>query len=59
MLASSDGDDQVVIYCKEERAVKRLPMIRNVFVNDRLLAKLTNYLGETHVKVIEKGIENK
>ena len=59
MLASSDGDDQVIIYCKAERAVKRLPMNRNVFVDDRLLAKLANYLGETNVKVIEKPIESK
>ena len=59
MLASSDGDDQVIIYCKAERAVKRLPMNRNVFVDDRLLAKLANYLGEAHVKVVEKPIENK
>lgn len=59
MLASSDGDDQVIIYCKAERAVKRLPMNRNVHVDDRLLGKLANYLGETCVKVIEKPIENK
>ena len=59
MLASSDGDDQVIIYCKAERAVKRLPMNRNVHVDERLLAKLANYLGEAHVKVVEKPIENK
>ena len=59
MLASSDGEDQVIIYCKEERAVKRLPMNRNVHADERLLAKLANYLGEVNVKVIEKSIENK
>ena len=59
MLAASDGEDQVIIYCKAERAVKRLPMNRNVFVNEALLAKLANYLGEKNVKVIEKPIENK
>ena len=59
MLASSDGDDQVIIFCKAERAVKKLPMNRNVHVDDRLLAKLSNYLGENCVKVIEKPIENK
>jgi len=59
MLAASDGDDQVIIYCKAERAVKRLPMNRNVHVDERLLAKLFNYLGESCVKVIEKPIENK
>ena len=59
MLASSDGEDQVIIYCKAERAVKRLPMNRNVHVDERLLGKLSNYLGETNIKVIEKSIESK
>ena len=58
MLAGSDGNDQVVIYCKAERAVKRLPANRNVRVEPGLLSRLTNYLGESCVKVIEKSIEN-
>ena len=30
MLSDSDGQDPVVIYCKKEKAVKRLPAGRNV-----------------------------
>ena len=58
MLAGSDGNDQVVIFCKAERAVKRLPANRNVYAEPGLLSRLTNYLGESCVKVIEKAIEN-
>lgn len=58
MLAGSDGNDQVVIFCKAERAVKRLPANRNVYTEPGLLSRLTNYLGESCVKVIEKSIEN-
>lgn len=58
MMGSSDGEDIVVIYCKAERAVKRLPANRNVRVEPGLLSRLTNYLGESCVKVIEKSIEN-
>ncbi len=58
MLAGSDGNDQVVIFCKAERAVKRLPANRNVYAEPGLLSRLTNYLGESCVKVIEKSIEN-
>ncbi len=58
MLAGSDGNDQVVIFCKAERAVKRLPANRNVYAEPGLLSRLTNYLGESCVKVIEKPIEN-
>ncbi len=59
MLASSDGEDEVVIYCKAERAIKRLPANRNVHVEPALLGRLTNYLGENCVKVTEKSIESK
>lgn len=58
LIRSSDGNDQVVIYCKAERAVKRLPASRNIQVEPGILSRLTNYLGESCVKVIEKGIEN-
>ena len=47
---------QVIIFCKAERAVKKLPMNRNVHVDDRLLAKLYNYLGENCVKVIDDTV---
>lgn len=58
MLADSDGEDEVVIYCKKERAVKRLGRNRNVRIQPTLLSRLTNYLGESCIKVIEKPIEN-
>ena len=58
ILGSSDGEDQVVIFCKAERAVKKLPANRDVHVDAALLGRLTNYLGESCVKVIEKAIEN-
>lgn len=58
LIKESDGDDQVVIYCKAEKAVKRLPRSRNIRVEAGILSRLTNYLGESCVKVIEKPIEN-
>ncbi len=58
LLADSDGQDSVVIYCKKEKAIKRLPANRCVNADKLLLNKMTNYLGESCVKVIEKPIEN-
>ena len=58
LLQDSDGQDIVVIYCKKEKAVKRLAANRSVNADRLLLNKLTNYLGESCVKVIEKPIEN-
>ena len=57
LLGDSDGQDMVVIYCKKEKAVKRLAANRSVNADKLLLNKLTNYLGESCVKVIEKPIE--
>ena len=59
MLADAEGDDEVIIYCRKEKAVKKLPPGRNVKVDKVLLSRLTNYLGEACVKLIEKPIENR
>lgn len=58
MLGASEGEDTVVIYCRTERAMKRLGANRNVHADPGLLSRLTNYLGESCVKLIEKSIEN-
>ena len=57
-LADSEGDDEVVIYCAKERAVKRLPKNRNIRINPQVLGRLMNHFGESRVKVVEKAIEN-
>ncbi len=57
-LADSEGDDEVVVYCQEERAVKRLPRNRNISINSQILGRLMNHYGEKRVKVVEKPIEN-
>mgnify|MGYP004462638083 FL=1 len=58
-LADSEGEDEVVIYCQAERAVKRLPKNRNIQIAPQVLSKLMNHYGEKRVKVVEKTIENK
>ena len=35
-LADSDGDDEVMIYCAKERAVKKLPKNRNIGINEMI-----------------------
>ena len=59
MLQDSEGDDTVVIYCKEEKAVKRLPRNWNIGIEPNIIGRLTNYYGEDRVKVVEKRLENK
>ena len=53
LLHDSEGGDSVVIYCRAERQVKRLPVGRNVQIEPVLLGRLKNYYGEDCVKVVE------
>lgn len=57
ILKNSDGMDEVVIYVKEDKAVKRLGKNRSVNANYALLEALYSYMGEKNVKVVEKNIE--
>ena len=59
LMKDSDGSASVVIYIRKEKAVKRLPANRNVQIDEVLLSRLTNYIGESCIKVIEKPIEKR
>lgn len=58
LLRDSDGNDEVIVYCKEERELKKLPRNRNINVEPVILSRLQNFMGESCVKVVEKPIEN-
>lgn len=57
-LSESPGKDSVAIYCMKEKAIKRFPASKDVDANKIFLGRLSNYLGENNVKVVEKAIEN-
>ncbi len=57
IISVSEGMDTVVVYCRAERIMKRLGANRSVNADPGLLSRLTNYLGESCVKLIEKSIE--
>ena len=59
MLHDSDGDDEIVIYVADPKAIKRLGKNLSVHANTELLTRLTNFLGENNVKVVEKNVEKK
>ena len=53
-LADSEGEDEVVIYCARERAIKRLPKNRSIQIGPEVLGRLMNHYGESRIKVVEK-----
>lgn len=58
LLKDSDGKDSIVIYISGEKQMKRLPPSRNIAVTPETINRLTKFLGENNVKVVEKNIEN-
>ena len=58
LLKSSEGNDQVIIYLKKERAKKMLPPNWNVMADAGLLNRLYCKVGEKNVKVVEMVLIN-
>ena len=59
ILAASDGSDQVVLYIRAQKAMKRLPPSRGVKIGEELLGILNEKYGSENVKVVEKSIEKR
>lgn len=59
LLRQSDGNDQVVVFLRKERMMKKLPAARSVRIEQGLLDILTKEYGSENVKVVEKSIEKR
>ena len=59
ILAASDGSDQVVLYIRAQKAMKRLPPSRGVKIGEELLGILNEKYCSENVKVVEKSIEKR
>ncbi len=57
-IADSDGNDNVVIFIREPRAIKIMPQNQRVNMDERLKERLSNIFGKENVKFITKPIEN-
>lgn len=59
IIRTSDGNDSVVIYLREEKQKKVLPKNMSVRADLPFLEKMYQIFGQDNVKVVEKSIENK
>lgn len=57
-LKDSDGNNTVVIYLKDVKAMKKLPPNRNVQIDENLLYQLGKKYGYGNVKVVERVLKN-
>ncbi len=58
LIADSEGNDSIVIYCAAEKARKNMPSSYNINANAEVLERLSAVFGKDNVKVVEKSIEN-
>ena len=53
-LKESEGDDIVVIYIENPKAMKELPRNQRIKADDALVGKLENIFGKENVKVVQQ-----
>ncbi len=57
-LAGHSGNDRVIIFCKEEKAIKKLPVSWNVKADEMILEQLGSQMGKENVKVRETVLKS-
>jgi DNA polymerase-3 subunit alpha len=57
ILNDYDGKDMVVIFCEEEKCMKKLPKSRSVKADKDLIQRLVTIYSEENVRITEKSIE--
>ena len=57
-LRRSPGDSAVVIYLKDVKAIKKLPIGYHAQIQDSWLNYMYEKYGKTNVKVVERGLKN-
>ncbi|MDF2944614.1 MAG: dnaE [Herbinix sp.] len=57
LLDEYDGNDSVVVFCEEEKCMKKLPKSRSVRAGKDLIHRLFTIYSEENVRITEKSIE--
>ena len=56
IIRKAPGQEQIVIFSRAERAVKRLPSYEKVTLNDQTLQAMKELFGTENVKIVEASI---
>ncbi|HJB28053.1 MAG TPA: DNA polymerase III subunit alpha [Candidatus Blautia faecavium] len=57
-ISSSPGNDSVVVYLKDVKAMKKLPPNYHVQLKDSWMAQMRKKYGDSNVKVMERVLKN-
>ena len=57
LLDEFDGNDMVIVYCDEEKCMKKLPKSKSVKAGKDLIERLSTIYSKENVRITEKSIE--
>lgn len=57
MLSEYDGNDGVTIYCRNDKAIKKLPPGKSTLACDELVERLRARFGQDNIKVTDKQVK--
>jgi DNA polymerase-3 subunit alpha len=58
ILSGYDGNDAIVIYCEEEKCIKKLPKSKCIKADKELIERLKSVYFDENIRIAEKSIEN-
>ena len=59
LLSRYPGKNRVIVFCKAEKAIRRMPLSCSVAGGEEVLAALTSTLGEENVKIRQTGLKTR
>ncbi len=51
IIVNHDGDDEIIVFCRKEKAIKKLPKANNIHINDEILESLKEAFGESNIRI--------
>ena len=58
IIVNHDGNDEIIIFCKAEKAIKKLPRANNIRINDDVLEAFKAVFGESNVRITQSILKN-
>lgn len=58
IIVNHDGDDGIVVYCKAEKAIKKLPKANNIHINDEIVQNFKNAFGDSNIRITQSILKN-
>lgn len=58
IIVNHDGDDEIIVFCKAEKAIKKMPKSNNIHINDEIAEKFKAAFGESNIRITQSILKN-